>query len=119
MTRTGLQGFLYYITPNFEGLTVQRFLQILLDAISQLFFSLVVSMGIKITYGSYVKKKRESGQGRNVCRRTLFHHGDFRDAHIMYLGSRVHRGQLLDRMDYISNSVMMFVLFLQSTGILS
>ncbi len=37
----------------------------------------------------------------------------------MYLGSRVHRGQLLDRMDYISNSVMMFVLFLQSTGILS
>lgn len=28
-------------------------------------------------------------------------------------------GQLLDRMDYISNSVMMFVLFLQSTGILS
>ena len=29
------------------------------------------------------------------------------------------RGQLLDRMDYISSSVMMFVLFLQSTGILS
>lgn len=28
-------------------------------------------------------------------------------------------GQLLDRMDYISNSVMMFVLFLQATGILS
>ena len=28
-------------------------------------------------------------------------------------------GQLLDRMDYFSNSVMMFVLFLQSTGILS
>lgn len=28
-------------------------------------------------------------------------------------------GQLLDRMDYISNSIMMFVLFLQSTGILS
>ncbi len=28
-------------------------------------------------------------------------------------------GQLLDRMDYISNSVMMFVLFLQSTGMLS
>ena len=34
-TRTGIEGFLYYITPNFEGLTVQRFLQILLDAISQ------------------------------------------------------------------------------------
>ena len=28
-------------------------------------------------------------------------------------------GKLLDRMDYISNSIMMFVLVLQSTGILS
>ena len=52
---TGWQGFLYYLTPNLEGLTVQRFLQILLDAMSQLFFSLSVSMGIMITYGSYVK----------------------------------------------------------------
>ena len=54
--RTGLQGCLYYITPHVEGLTVGRFLQILLDAMSQLFFSLSVSMGIMITYGSYVKK---------------------------------------------------------------
>lgn len=54
-TRTGVQGFLYYLTPHFEGLTVSRFLQILLDAMSQLFFSLSVSMGIMITYGSYVK----------------------------------------------------------------
>lgn len=34
---------------------MERFLQILLDAMSQLFFSLSVSMGIMITYGSYVK----------------------------------------------------------------
>ena len=46
--RTGLQGFLYYLTPDLEGLTVQRFLQILLDAMSQLFFSLGVSVGIMI-----------------------------------------------------------------------
>ena len=52
---TGLQGFLYYLTPDFTGLTVPRFLQILLDAMSQLFFSLSVSMGIMITYGSYVR----------------------------------------------------------------
>ena len=45
----------YYLTPHMEGLTVSRFLQILLDAMSQLFFSLSVSMGIMITYGSYVK----------------------------------------------------------------
>ena len=52
--RTGLEGLLYYVTPHTEGLTVSRFLQILLDAMSQLFFSLSVSMGIMITYGSYV-----------------------------------------------------------------
>lgn len=54
--RTGLQGFLVYIKPDFTGMTPQRFLGILLDAMSQLFFSLSVSMGIMITYGSYVKK---------------------------------------------------------------
>ena len=62
MMRTGLQGFLYYSAPDFEGVTLQWFLQILLDAMSQLFFSLVVSMGIKITYGSYVKKDVNLGK---------------------------------------------------------
>lgn len=57
VTRTGLQGLMVYLKPDFHGLTIQRFLQILLDAMSQLFFSLSVSMGIMITYGSYVKKE--------------------------------------------------------------
>ena len=57
VTRTGLQGLAVYLIPNFDGLTVKSFLQILLDAMSQLFFSLSVSMGIMITYGSYVKKE--------------------------------------------------------------
>lgn len=56
-TWTGLQGLAVYLMPDFHGLTLQRFLQILLDAMSQLFFSLSVSMGIMITYGSYVKKE--------------------------------------------------------------
>ena len=56
VTRTGLQGLAVYLIPNFAGITLSRFLQILLDAMSQLFFSLSVSMGIMITYGSYVKK---------------------------------------------------------------
>lgn len=56
ITRTGLQGLSVYLIPNFEGLTFGRFLEILLDAMSQLFFSLSVSMGIMITYGSYVKE---------------------------------------------------------------
>lgn len=55
-TRTGLQGLAVYVIPNFEGLTFSKFMQVLLDAMSQLFFSLSVAMGIMITYGSYVKK---------------------------------------------------------------
>lgn len=55
VTRTGLEGMMVYVKPSLEGVTVERFLEILLDAMSQLFFSLSVSMGIMITYGSYVK----------------------------------------------------------------
>ena len=56
VTRTGLQGFAVYLTPNLEGITLKRLMQVLLDAMSQIFFSLSVSMGIMITYGSYIKK---------------------------------------------------------------
>lgn len=52
-----MQGLKIYLTPDLSGLTWKRFLQITLDAMSQLFFSLSVSMGIMITYGSYVKKE--------------------------------------------------------------
>lgn len=52
--RTGLQGLRAYLVPDFSGLTFGGLLKILLDAMSQLFFSLSVSMGIMITYGSYV-----------------------------------------------------------------
>ena len=56
-TRTGLQGLSVYLIPDLSGLTFSSFLKVLLDAMSQLFFSLSVSMGIMITYGSYVKKE--------------------------------------------------------------
>ena len=56
ITRTGLEGLAVYLVPDFNGLTFSKFLGVLLDAMSQLFFSLSVSMGIMITYGSYVKK---------------------------------------------------------------
>ena len=71
--RTGLQGLQYYLTPHVEGLTVSRFLQILLDAMSQLFFSLSVSMGIMITYGSYVKP--EVNLNKSVSQIELFDTG--------------------------------------------
>lgn len=55
VVRTGLEGLLIYLKPDVKGLTVGKFLNVLLDAMSQIFFSLSVSMGIMITYGSYVK----------------------------------------------------------------
>lgn len=57
VTRTGLQGFMVYVIPNFEGMTVQKFLTVLMDAMGQLFYSISVAMGIMITYGSYVRKE--------------------------------------------------------------
>ena len=57
--RTGLQGLAIYLLPDFHGLTFGRFLNVLLDAMSQLFFSLSVSMGIMITFGSYMPKKAD------------------------------------------------------------
>lgn len=59
VTRTGLQGLAVYLIPDFTGLTFSKFLKILLDAMSQLFFSLSVSMGIMITYGSYVDQSTD------------------------------------------------------------
>lgn len=56
VTRTGIQGFLVYVVPNFEGMSFKQFLVILTDAMGQLFYSISVAMGIMITYGSYVKK---------------------------------------------------------------
>ena len=63
--RTGMQGLFIYLKPDFHGLTVKRFLEILLDAMSQLFFSLSVSMGIMITYGSYVKNEIDLNKATN------------------------------------------------------
>ena len=57
VTRTGLEGLKVYMIPNFSGMTLSRFVVILMDALGQLFYSISVAMGIMITYGSYVKKE--------------------------------------------------------------
>lgn len=54
--RTGLQGLKVYLVPSFEGITVKDFFITLMDAMGQLFFSISVSMGIMVAYGSYVPK---------------------------------------------------------------
>ena len=73
VTRTGLQGLAVYLIPNVEGLTFGKFMNVLLDAMSQLFFSLSVSMGIMITYGSYVKK--DVDLGKSISRIEIFDTG--------------------------------------------
>ena len=64
-TRTGLEGFLVYVVPNFDGMTFKQFFNILMDAMGQLFYSISVAMGIMITYGSYVKKDTNLVQSVN------------------------------------------------------
>ena len=63
--RTGLQGLLVYVVPNFEGMSFKQFLVILTDARGQLFYSISVAMGIMITYGSYVKKDTDINESVN------------------------------------------------------
>jgi len=65
VTRTGMEGFWIYVIPNFEGVTVQKFITVLMDAMGQLFYSISVAMGIMITYGSYVKKETNLVQSVN------------------------------------------------------
>lgn len=65
ITRTGWEGFLIYIIPDLEGLTVKGFFTALVDAMGQLFFSLSVAMGIMITYGSYVKDEENLAKSIN------------------------------------------------------
>lgn len=65
VTRTGIEGFLVYIVPNFEGITFGKFLSVLLDAMGQLFFSISVAMGIMVAYGSYAKKESNLAKSTN------------------------------------------------------
>lgn len=53
--RSGIDGFLKYVVPNFEGMTVSGFIHMVMDAMGQLFYSISVAMGIMIAYGSYCK----------------------------------------------------------------
>ena len=65
VTRTGLQGLLAYVVPDFEGMTPKQFLVVLTDAMGQLFYSISVAMGIMITYGSYIKKDTDINKSVN------------------------------------------------------
>ncbi|MBQ8588736.1 MAG: sodium-dependent transporter [Clostridia bacterium] len=71
--RTGLDGLKIYLIPRFDGLTFNKFMNILLNATGQLFYSLSIAMGIMITYGSYVKKDEDLG--KSISRIEIFDTG--------------------------------------------
>lgn len=70
VTRTGIDGAIIYLVPNFEGVTFKRFLMIVLDATGQLFYSLSIAMGIMVAYGSYMR--RDVNLGKAVDRIEIF-----------------------------------------------
>ena len=65
VTRTGLQGLMIYVIPNFDGMTAKQFLVVLTDAMGQLFYSISVAMGIMVAYGSYVGKDTDLNKSVN------------------------------------------------------
>ncbi len=48
-----IDGFLYYVTPNFEHFSLKT----IIAAMGQLFYSMSLAMGIMVTYGSYMRKE--------------------------------------------------------------
>lgn len=65
VTRTGLQGLSVYLIPDFSGMTLNKFMVIVTDAMGQLFYSISVAMGIMVAYGSYVKEDANLGKAVN------------------------------------------------------
>ena len=68
--RTGMDGFVKYVVPSFEGKGVSDVFTIILDAMGQLFYSISVAMGIMVTYGSYFKD--DSNLMKSVNRIEIF-----------------------------------------------
>ncbi|MCR5692299.1 MAG: sodium-dependent transporter [Eubacterium sp.] len=52
--RSGIDGFLGYISIDFSSLTFKQVVTTVIDAMGQLFYSISVAMGIMISYGSYL-----------------------------------------------------------------
>ena len=65
VTRTGLEGLRILTIPDFSGYTFTSLLNVIMDAMGQLFYSISVAMGIMISYGAYVRDKEDLVKGVN------------------------------------------------------
>lgn len=52
-----MEGFKYYVLPDFDAVTPKMLLKTAVDAMGQLFYSTSLAMGIMVTYGSYMRKE--------------------------------------------------------------
>lgn len=58
MTLPGaFEGLKFYFVPSVQSLSFEGFMKTLIGAMGQLFYSMSLSMGIMITYGSYMRKE--------------------------------------------------------------
>lgn len=65
VTRTGLEGLKILTIPDFSGYTFTTLLNVIMDAMGQLFYSISVAMGIMISYGAYVRDQENLVKGVN------------------------------------------------------
>lgn len=65
VTRTGMEGLKILTIPDFSGYTFTTLLNVIMDAMGQLFYSISVAMGIMISYGAYVRDKENLVKGVN------------------------------------------------------
>jgi len=65
VTRTGMEGLKILTIPNFSGYTFSSLLNVIMDAMGQLFYSISVAMGIMISYGAYVRDQENLVKGVN------------------------------------------------------
>lgn len=65
VTRTGMEGLKILTIPNFSGYTFTTLLNVIMDAMGQLFYSISVAMGIMISYGAYVRDQENLIKGVN------------------------------------------------------
>lgn len=65
VTRTGWEGLKILTIPDFSGYTLTTLINVIMDAMGQLFYSISVAMGIMISYGAYVRDQENLVKGVN------------------------------------------------------
>ncbi len=120
ITRTGFEGLGIYLIPDFKGMTLQKFMSVIMDAMGQLFFAMVLfaalTSGVSImeTVVSCFMDKLGMARHKAVVIVTLISTAISIVVcfgyNLLYFNVTLPTGaqaQLLDILDYISNNLLM------------